>query len=317
VITQIKFITVVTLFCSLVLWLAQPAFADYNITIILSSRLEPYIEARQGFESSLSSAIPGSGVKSIQYADIRDFILAEEDNRDELRQKINEHPPQLFVAIGTNALAFLKTTRDTPIIYLMVPFPEGLINNRTNITGVNLRIAPARQLAALSAAMPDIKRIGLIHDPRRESDLIGEIAAAARRRNIDLLIKTATASSDVPALLEAMAGRIDLFWMLPDLTVTTPETIERILLYSLEHRVPVLTFSEKFMTQGAAFAVVFDNQSMGKTAADLARKVLSGAEIIELSPVGPEEVSLRINKNVIEKLGIPLAPETERKHEIP
>jgi putative ABC transport system substrate-binding protein len=304
------------LLCSLVFCPAQPVFAAYDITVILNSRLEPYIEALQGFTDSMAATVPRMGPKSIQYAEIRDFFLTDEDSR-ELHRILAASPPDLFIAIGTNGFAFLKNIRDIPIIYLMVPFPETLIDKHTNITGVNLQISPDRQLKVLCKVMPNIKRIGLIHDPLRLNDFINQLTAAARERKIELLIKEAKNSNNITRLLAEMTGHIDLFWMLPDLTVTTPQTVEHILLFSLEQNVPVLTFSEKFLTRGAAFAVTFDNRGMGETAAALAKDILSGRKSISTPPIEPERVRLRINSNVIDKLGIPLKPGTETNDEVP
>jgi len=75
---------------------------------------------------------------------------------------------------------------------------------------------------------------------------------------------------------------------------------------------------ERFiLTRGAAFAVVLDNQGMGKTAATLARQLLSGSTASATPPIGPEKVRFKVNRTVVNKLGIPLAPETERNNEIP
>jgi putative ABC transport system substrate-binding protein len=310
------FITLIAIFCSLVSWPAPPVFAAHDITVILSSRLEPYIEALQGFTDSMAATVPRMGPKSIQYAEIKEFFLTEE-NRSELHRRVESHPPRLFIAIGTNGFAFLKNIRAVPIIYLMVPFPETLIDKRTNITGVNLQISPGRQLEVLCKAMPNIKRIGLIHDPLRFTDFINQLTAAARERKIELLIKETKHSNNIARLLAEMTGRIDLFWMLPDLTVTTPQTVEHILLFSLEQNVPVLTFSEKFLTRGAAFAVTFDHRGMGETAATLAKDILSGRKTSSTPPIEPERVRLRINSNVIDKLGISLKPGTETNDEVP
>ena len=298
-----------TLLIALVLLLGsvQPAVAEYRITAVLSSRLQPYVEALQGFRDTLSAAVPVHGPKSITYADITEHVLAEEPSLTSLRRKILTDRPDLLLAVGTNALAFLRAKdTDIPIVYLMVPYPAGIVNGRTNITGVNLQISPARQLAALLGAVPDLKNFGLIYDPLRSGPMLKEIEAAARQKNITLIARQVRTISEIDRLLDEMIGRIDCFWMLPDLTVVTPQTVELILLFSLEHSIPLFSFSSKYLTRGAAFAVTFDNYDLGRSGAEMAMKILSGHAIKAVPPIEPQRIRLQTNDNVIKKLGIPM-----------
>ena len=298
-----------TLLIVLVLLLGsvRPAAAEYRIAAVLSSRLQPYVQALQGFRDTIGAAVPVRGPKSITYAEVKDYVLAEKPTQASLRREILANRPDLLVAIGTNALTFLKIkSADIPIVYLMVPYPAGIINSRTNITGVNLQISPARQLEALLAAAPDLKRLGLIYDPLRSGPLLKKIEAAARKKNITLIAKQARESSAVHGLLGEMADRIDCFWMLPDLTVVTPQTVEFILLFSLENRIPIFSFSAKYLNRGAAFALTFENYDLGRSAAEMAMKILAGHAVEAVPPREPREIRLRINHNVIKKLGIPM-----------
>jgi putative ABC transport system substrate-binding protein len=299
-----------TLLVVLVLLLVsvRPAVAEYRIATVLSSRLQPYVEALQGFRDTIGAAVPVHGPKSITYAEITEYVLAEEPSRASLRRKILAGRPDLLLAVGTNALAFLRSKdTDIPIVYLMVPYPAGIVNGRPNITGVNLQISPARQLAALLTAAPDLKNFGLLYDPLRSGPMLKEIEAAARQKNITLIARQARTSSEVDRLLNEMIGRIDCFWMLPDLTVVTPQTVELILLFSLEHRVPIFSFSTKYLTRGAAFAIIFDNYDLGRSGAEMAMKILVGHAIEAVPPIEPQRIQLRTNHYVIEKLGIPMS----------
>jgi putative ABC transport system substrate-binding protein len=103
-----------------------------------------------------------------------------------------------------------------------------------------------------------------------------------------------------------MVGRIDCFWMLPDLTVITPQTVEIMLLFSLEHRIPIFSFSGKYLTRGAAFAVTFDNYDLGCSAAVMAMKLLAGHAVEALPPLEPQTIRLQTNHSVVNKLGIPM-----------
>jgi putative ABC transport system substrate-binding protein len=290
----------------LILGSVRPAAAEYRIAVVLSSRMQPYVEALHGFRDTIGAAVPVHGPKCITYAEVKEYVLTEEPTRASLRREILAGQPDLLVAIGTNALTFLRGT-DIPIVYLMVPYPAGIINNRTNITGINLQISPARQLAVLLAAVPDLKNFGMIYDPRRSGPMLKEIEAAAREKNITLIAKQARKSSAVQVLLTEMTGRIDCFWMLPDLTVVTPQTVELILLFSLESRIPIFSFSTKYLTRGAAFAVTFDTYDLGRNAAVMVMKILAGRAIETMPPIEPQTIRLQINRPVVTTLGIPMS----------
>jgi len=303
---HILFITLTLLLGSL--GSVRPAMAAFRITAVLSSGLQPYVEAMQGFQNTIGAAVPVHGPKSITYAEIKEYFLDKGPPPAALREEILADRPDLLVAIGTNALIFTKTqSADIPVVYLMVPYPAGIVSGRTNITGVNMQISPARELAALLDAAPELKRFGLIYDPLRLGPMVKEIEAAAREKNIALIAKQTRTSNTVQRLLNELADRIDCFWMLPDLTVITPESVELILLFSLEHRVPVLSFSAKYLTRGAAFAVTFDNYDLGRSAAETAMKILAGRDVETLSPIEPQTIRLEINRSVVDKLGIPMS----------
>ncbi|MFZ2948374.1 MAG: ABC transporter substrate binding protein, partial [Desulfuromonadaceae bacterium] len=70
----------------------------------------------------------------------------------------------------------------------------------------------------------------------------------------------------------------DLFWMLPDITVITPETAEAILLFSLENNIPILTFSEKYLERGAMLSIGIDPFDIGRQAGEMAQTLFSSGE---------------------------------------
>lgn len=284
--------------------LVPAAHADYDIGVVMSSRLRPYVEVLQGFRDGCAKELPPLGVKSIQPVSITIFSLSEQPDRAELKRQLAALTPDLLVAIGTNALSFLKDVRKTPVLYLMVPDPSAITDSQPNVTGIDMEIPASRQLAVFLEADPRIHRLGLIYDPKYSANLVAEIEDAARERGISLLASRADDSRKVPALLARMRGKIDGFWMLPDLTVITPQTVEALGLFSMDQRVPILTFSSKYLDQGAAVAITFDNQRLGEQAAVMAGKILSGTGIENIPPAAPESIHVHINPKVAGKLGL-------------
>jgi len=83
-------------------------------------------------------------------------------------------------------------------------------------------------------------------------------------------------SSGVPGALEGLRSSVDLLWMLPDPAVTTAESVEYLLRYSISRNVPVFTFSRKYVDMGAVASLDVDPYDMGVQVAELAKGAISG-----------------------------------------
>ena len=95
--------------------------------------------------------------------------------------------------------------------------------------------------------------------------------------------------------IQDMKGKIDVFWMLPDLTVITPETIEFMLLFSLENKIPVFAFSEKYVELGAFMSIGVDAFDIGIQAGEMAEKILSGGDLTNARHVDARKAVISIN----------------------
>ena len=104
-----------------------------------------------------------------------------------------------------------------------------------------------------------------------------------------------------------MKEKIDVFWMLPDITVITPETVEFLLLFSFKNRIPLLAFSEKYLELGAFMSTGIDPFDMGAQAGEMANKILSGRQIKNVHQVLARKVVVSTNLMIAGKLGINLS----------
>lgn len=266
------------------------AEAGQEIVVIQSLRVKPYDEAIEGFKSVCNSKIKRLVVSELEGADVV--------------EKISKIRPDIVIAVGMDALSRVKKIKNIPVVYLMVLNPPSTLSGNKNITGVSMKIPQEKQLIALLNALPDIKNIGLLYDPDRTGHFVKKAQAAAKKIGIKLIAKEIHSSRDVPSLVMNMKGKIDLFWMLPDLTVVTPETVEFLLLFSLENRVPLLTFSEKYVPLGALMSIGIDAFDMGRQAGEMAKKILSGRDIQNVQRVDARKAVVSINLKVAKKLEI-------------
>jgi len=103
-----------------------------------------------------------------------------------------------------------------------------------------------------------------------------------------------------------MKGDIDVFWMLPDVTVMTPETVEFLVLFSLKYRIPLLAPSEKWLDLGAFLSTGIDAFDMGAQAGDMANKILSGRHVKNVQQALARKYVVSTNLMIAGKLGIGL-----------
>jgi putative tryptophan/tyrosine transport system substrate-binding protein len=277
------------IFVILISLLRGLAWAGPEIVAVQSMRIQPYEDAVQGFETA-------SG------AQMRRLILAESKGMD-FEKRIREIRPDLILAIGPDALSRCVKIKDIPVIYLMVLNPLSLLSGEKNISGISMDVPPEKQLRALLDALPQTKTIGLLYTREKTGRLADKAREAARETGIKLLAKEVRSTRDVPQAIQDMKGKIDAFWMLPDLTVITPETIEFLLLFSLENGIPILAFSEKYVELGAFLSVGIDAFDIGVQAGEMAEKILAGGGI-PAQPADARKAVVSINLKAARQLRI-------------
>jgi len=268
------------------------AEAGQEIVAVQSVRVGPYEEAIKGF-------------KSTSHARIHRIVMSETQGADVLRE-IKRIKPDMVLAIGRDALSTVKKIKSVPIVYLMVLNPQTVLSGESNITGVSMNISPEKQLKAILDALPQTKRIGLVYDPNRTADFVKEAQHAAGKMGVTLLANETGSSKEVPSAILDMKGKIDAFWMVPDVTVITPDTVEFLILFSMENNLPLLTFSEKYLELGAFMSTAIDPFDMGVQAWELAKNILRGKDGKSTQQVHARRMIVSTNLVVAGKLGIHL-----------
>jgi putative ABC transport system substrate-binding protein len=284
---------------SFLLICGYPAYAK-DIVVIQSCKIKPYEEALQGF-------------KSVCAGKFDELVFHEQDIRGDVHRDVRRLHPDLILAIGMDALAKAKGIKNIPIVYLMVLNPQSLVHGAKNITGVSMNIPPEKHFSVLHKTLPGIKRIGLLYDPRRNDFYAKKALSSAKAHGFELIAKEAYNAKDVPGLLEYLNGKIDLLWVLPDITIVTPETTAFLLLYSVEKKVPVHIFSSKYLEMGALSSLEPDPFDMGRQAGEMAVKIISGSNVSEIAGTDALNPVLSVNMKVAKKLDIAINADTLRK----
>jgi putative ABC transport system substrate-binding protein len=259
---------------------------------IQTLKVPPYEAAVQGAESLFR--------QSFTYLDLADLSNAD------IQADLRISNAKLILAVGTNALTAVKNIRTIPVVYIMALHPENIVNGATNITGVDLVIPPDKQMNALLKIIPSVQSVGLLYDPSQTGLLQQKAASAAEGLNLQLRSAPVHSANQVPDLLKNLRNQIDIFWMVPDLTVVTSKTVEFLLLFSIENRIPILTFSDKYLKLGALVSISADPYDMGLQAGEMAQRILNGTPVQSIPRAEARKPLISVNPKVAAKLGIQL-----------
>jgi len=270
----------------------RPAYCGSEIVVLQGIRVKPYAEALEGF-----AAVCGCRLKEMVLSEMPEVNVS---------RKIDGLKPRMVLALGMQGLAEARKIRDIPVVYLMVLNPQAMLAGESNITGVSMHIPPEKQLAALADALPFKTNIGLLYDPDRSALFVENARQAAAQMGLNLVARQIRDARQAPDLILGLQDKIDVFWMLPDVSVATPETVEFLLLFSFENKVPIFSFSEKYVEMGAFMSMDIDARDMGRQAGEMAAAILAGTDVDRIEPVYAARAVVSTNVMIARKMGINL-----------
>lgn len=294
---QLNMPSIVALFLFFIIGGSSSAQAS-DVLIVQNVRAKPYAEAIDGF-------------RSVCRARVSEIILSELGDED-ISAEIRRKKPDLLVAVGMEALMKIRKTRGKPILYMMVLHPETVLSDEKNITGISMIVPPEKQLSLLRKMMPRVRRVGLVYDPRKSSNLADRASRSAAKSGIELIVLQAKRPEEFPALLRKMKGYIEVYWMLPDSYTIYPEIVEDLILFSMSNRVPIFTFSEKYLQMGALMSVQIDAFKLGRQAGEMAGKILSGTSVEDVPHCEAADAVPSVNLKIAEKMDIRLMNNAEK-----
>jgi putative ABC transport system substrate-binding protein len=215
--------------------------------------------------------------------------------------------PRLFITIGPDALAAVKDL-GVPVIFSMVMNPHLLGLEGKEITGVEAFVAVGSQLDQLRAVLPRARRIGIVYAPASTGYIVELAKEEARKRGLTIVSRAVRSAEEAITAWNGMTG-VEVFWMLPDTTVITQETVKHLLELSLERKIPVYALSEKYVKNGALFAWGLNPAMLGRQIGEMANRVLSGvnASSMPFEPVNGGD--LYINTTIADYMKLGISPD--------
>jgi len=270
-----------------------------TVVAIQNINIRPFQEAMRGFRKACKSDVTDLDISGMTGAKIA--------------QKIDQLSPDLLLAVGTSSLSKIKTIKSIPIIYMMILNPESILTREDNISGVSIHVPYDKQIEIFSRILPETKTIGLVYHPDHTGHLEKRAKIAARRAGIDIISEPIYQSKDGPTKIENLKDRVDAFWMLPDISVITPDTVSFLLVTSFKYEKPILSFSEKYVKMGALAAVTMDPFDIGLQAGEMAEGILKFDGKKGSQRADARKAVLSINNKIAEKFGIEIDQEIRER----
>jgi putative tryptophan/tyrosine transport system substrate-binding protein len=267
-----------------------------KVAILVSWNIRPYIEAVEGMSVVLSET---AGAK-VQVFSLEKF---KDKNQDVLMQSLTGEKFDLFVAVGPEAVKFASekpVSEKTAWLYSMVLNPPPISGRTETACGVSLDVPAKRQLEMIDQGLKTIKRLGLLYDPRYNSEFFMKAAAEAPSLDLKIVPLKVSSKKDIPLVLKQNWENMDALWLIPDQTVISESIVQYIIKEALFKKIPVIGYNRFFYESGAALAFVFDYEELGRQTGRLAANMLMGKACEKENPVFHVWQNLR----VIDKLGM-------------
>jgi putative ABC transport system substrate-binding protein len=275
---------------------------------------------QQGVIDGLAAAgyVEGTDVEYIKASAQGDLSLAAS-----IPQDFQARGVDLVVAIATptaKAAVQVLGGTDIPVVYSAItnPLGEGLIVSEEdpslneNVTGVSDMIDVENDLRLLKALGPQIQRIGLIYnagEPNAEY-LKEQTVAVAPSVGVEIVLATASLSSEVQMAAQSLVGRVDAFFVTTDNTVVS--ALDSVVAVAEDAGIPFLVADPTSLPFGPVIAAGFDYYALGRATSTVCAQILGGTPAGEIKPilysdVEPEEVWL--NLDAAAEIGLVLSAE--------
>jgi putative ABC transport system substrate-binding protein len=218
----------------------------------------------------------------------------------DIKRIVKEDRPQVVVTLGDIALESTRKVNQVPVVSLMAISYRENANNKDNLNGIEVLIPPERYLALFKQLKTH--RVGVLYSKEKTGAYLQRAQRVASKYGVVLVPREVTSSKDVMAQLESLKGNVDALWMFPDSTVVSQMTIEGFANFSIQQKVPLVSYAGTYLSHGASFVIELDRMDLG---------VQAGEMIVNLQEdqsarvdATPRKALLRFNQTIIRRLGI-------------
>ena len=271
-----------------------------HVLLILSGNAVPYEKFAVAYRKDLPAGIH---VSQLKHAEAYPGVERQTD---------------LIVTVGLKAARWAAAHTGKPLLAAMMPSREyaALLSGQRsdhNLSAVFVDQPWSRQVLLLRAALPDLKRIGLLHSPQDGLDT-AKLRQLLEDHGARLVEQTTDPDASLFDSLSAVLSNSDVLLAVPDGAIYNGNNIRNILLSSYRQRVPLVGLSQAYVNAGALCAVFstpeqLAAQTRAETATFMRTRQLPQARF-------PQFYSVAVNREVAMMLGIRIGPADRIKSQI-
>ncbi len=268
------------------------------VLVVASLGVEAHRSAIEGIQAALGKS--SSLIRMVELAEARSSLAAG--------VHLATPATRVIIAVGSEALQIVEAERPAvPVICTMIlrNTPESNPALSPAAT-VSLDITLTSLLARLKLLFPEKTRLGIIRNPALGGLNALPLPPRSQLQGFTVRAVDCIGAEQLLAALESLKGQVDFVWCLPDGALYNSATIKPLILASIEHRLPLIGFSENFTRAGAAVGIYPDFRDIGMQTGELARQVLEGQTL--RAPEGPRRLKVAVNQSVFRLLGLRYAP---------
>jgi putative ABC transport system substrate-binding protein len=228
----------------------------------------------------------------------RAAIYSPQSVKGRLDSVLNRERARVVVALGSDSLDCALSLPDSvPVVYGLVIKPENA--KRRNMSGVYMATPVSEYLSYVNRFFPSLRKVGIIYK-RRDASIIDDA------RSDRLTLYRAGNSFGFVQGVDALEKKVDAILLLPERDLLTSTSVEEVFRSSFAEKKPVIGVSEKYVKRGALFALVFNEEAMGRQIGEMAKKALRDGAASGIIASPPEKYNLYINSETARLMGIPL-----------
>jgi putative tryptophan/tyrosine transport system substrate-binding protein len=218
----------------------------------------------------------------------------------------------VIVATGSSVLALKQATTVIPIVFAIATDPVGgglvasLAQPGGNVTGLSVEQADlaGKRVELLREVVPELRRLAIIVNFDYPSAVLemGEVQAAARALNVEVVPLQIRRAGDIAPAFEALKTRADGLYVVGDNLIAANAT--RINALALSARLPTMYSGQEYVESAGLMSYGPNRLDLFRRAAEYVDKILRGAKPSDLPVEQPTKFELTINVKTAKLLGL-------------
>ena len=276
--------------------LSSPGPSGGRVVILNSDNsIEKYSRAQAAFREAL--AAPALDI------DLGDRSLDER----KVREILCREDPEIVYCIGSRALQLARTMVSEKKLVFSSVINWRRLGLGKGAFGVSNEMPPGAQLTLYRMFFPDIRKIGVLYSEAYNREWFASATRAAAEVGIRLVGKPV--QKDPEQALASIIAEVDAVWLIADpVILSEQQSVIRLFEMATARKKAVITYDEVFADLGPALIISVDAPTIGRQAAGLAHRLVSG-ERVEERIQNPGGTSVILNLKKVAESGLRLNEE--------